>query len=91
MERDELREAGEILEQAADDCEDAALGERIRGQAERIAGLAERSRGPDHGRLARHMHALQNIADEAGQDDVAARVEEALEAVRSYRETVSGV
>lgn len=89
---DELQDASETLETAADDCDDDDLRERLVTQADALASLAERDRGPDHGRLARHTHALQDIASDADDDDaVAAAVDDALASIRAYRETVSGV
>lgn len=87
---EELRDASEILDDAATDCDDDDLRERIETQADNLTSLAARSRGPDHGRLARHMHALQDIVDDAD-GDVADRVQEAYDHVLAYRETVSGV
>lgn len=84
-----LQEASETLERAAD-AADGELADRIRTQADQLAGLAEQERGPDHGRLARHMHALQDLIDD-GDGDVAAAVEDALATVREYRTTVNGV
>ncbi|WP_435101014.1 DUF7553 family protein [Halarchaeum sp. P4] len=90
MELEKLQEASEILEQAAEEATDEDVRERINTQAEQIGKLADRNRGPDHGRLARHMHALQDLVDDTD-GEVAAHVEDALESVRAYRETVSGV
>lgn len=86
MTRDELVTASETLEQAATDVE-AEHRERIEEQAESLMQLAERDRGPDQGRLDRHMNILTEIHDSTGNDDV----ERALEHVREYRTDVSGV
>ncbi|GGN11228.1 DUF7553 family protein [Halarchaeum nitratireducens] len=88
---DELRDASETLEAAANDCDDDDLRERLATQADALASLATRDQGPDHGRLARHTHALQDIASDADDDDIAAAVDDALASIRAYRETVSGV
>ncbi|GAD52147.1 hypothetical protein MBEHAL_0907 [Halarchaeum acidiphilum MH1-52-1] len=90
---DALRDASETLDAAAANCENDELSGRLREQADALAGLADRDRGPDHGRLARHTHALHDIAADADDDDdvVPNAVEDALASVRSYRETVSGV
>lgn len=86
MPRDELVTASETLEQAATDVE-AEYRERIEEQSESLMQLAERDRGPDQGRLDRHMNILTEIHDATGNEDV----ERALEHVREYRTGVSGV
>ncbi|GGM59436.1 hypothetical protein J2752_001242 [Halarchaeum rubridurum] len=88
---DELRDASDTLDSAAADCDDDDLRDRLATQADALASLAERERGPDHGRLARHTHALQDIASDTDDDDIAAAVDDALASIRAYRETVSGV
>ncbi|QLC33372.1 hypothetical protein EFA46_003845 [Halarchaeum sp. CBA1220] len=90
MALENLQDASETLEQAAADAEDDEIRERITTQAEQLGKLAERERGPDHGRLARHMHALQDLVDDTD-GDLAAQIDDALASVRAYRETVSGV
>jgi hypothetical protein len=89
MTRDALAEASTLLRDAAE----AATGDhrgQLYEQADQLARLADADRGPDHGRLARHEHVLTDVASEAG-DDVTAKVEAALDAVRDYRSTVEGV
>ncbi|GAA0294476.1 DUF7553 family protein [Halarchaeum salinum] len=88
---EELRNASETLAAAADDCDDDDLRDRLATQADALGSLAEQERGPDHGRLARHTHALQDIASDTDDEGVTAAVDDALDSVRSYRETVSGV
>ncbi|MFB6078209.1 MAG: hypothetical protein ABEJ80_04445 [Halarchaeum sp.] len=87
---EELQKASERLTAAADETDDDEISDRLRTQADALGSLADGERGPDHGRLARHTHALQEIGAD-GDDDVAAAVEDALEHVRAYRSTVSGV
>lgn len=87
MTRTELATAGDLLRDVAADTEDAAVRERVERQADQLADLAESDRGPDHGRLARIEQALGEVGESTGDD----AVEEALEHVRAYRETVSGV
>lgn len=89
MSREKLAEAADVLEAAADSA-DEDLAERLRGQADQLAKLADRSSGPDHGRLARHMHTLGELAEEAD-GDLADEVRRAKELVTEYRSTVSGV
>lgn len=86
MTRDELVTASEALEQAAADA-DAEYSGRIEEQAEALKQLAERDRGPDQGRLDRHMNILGELHDETDNDDI----ERALEQVREYRTGVGGV
>ncbi|MFC7167201.1 DUF7553 family protein [Halospeciosus flavus] len=89
MSREKLAEAADVLEAAASDADDD-LAERLRGQADQLAKLADRSSGPDHGRLARHMHTLSDLADDAD-GDLADEIQRAYDLVEGYRSTVSGV
>jgi hypothetical protein len=86
--RDELDAASTTLADAAPDA-DAAVQDRLEAQADQLADLATADRGPDHGRLARHERALSEIAEE--DPSVADAVNDALDHVRAYRETVEGV
>jgi hypothetical protein len=79
---DELRRAGE---QAPEDAR-----ERIHEQSNQLASLAVRERGPDHGRLARHMTALAEIADDLD-GEAEDHVRRARDLVSEYREGVAGV
>lgn len=90
MARETLEDAAETLQHAADAATDEETRERLRTQSSQLADHAAADRGPDHGTLARHEHILTDIADEEG-GDVGASVEDALESIRSFRETVSGV
>ncbi|MEZ3117061.1 hypothetical protein RYH80_14185 [Halobaculum sp. MBLA0147] len=89
MPRERLADASEELRLAAE----AATGderERIYRQADALADAAAADEGPDHGKLARHTHALREIedaVDETAGDHVAA----ARELVSAYREGVDGV
>ena len=89
MARDELTEAAELLEQAADEAGGEA-GESLSEQASQLAALAERDRGPDHGRLDRHQQALRDAKAEVD-DAVAARIDEANALITDYRKTLPGV
>lgn len=89
MAREELDKAAEALWQAVN----AATGElrdKLEAQAEQVATLADRERGPDHGRLDRHQHALKRIREDAG-EEVDGYVQRANELLEKYRETVEGV
>lgn len=90
MTREELQEASNALRRAAERAGDPEVEERVYNQSNQMAKLATRDRSPDHGRLDRHEHSLRDLADEAG-EGARADIETALEAIRSYRETVEGV
>lgn len=89
MAHEELQAASDDLRAAAEEAS-GELQSRIYDQSNQLAELATAERGPDHGRLARHMNALTEIADEAD-GDVKQRVESAYENVKEYRSGVSGV
>ena len=89
MTRAELQKASELLRDAAEQT-DSDVQARLIEQADQLAKLAEREQGPDHGRLARHMTVLHEIAE--GLDDgVADTVREARTQVLEYRKDVPGV
>ncbi len=89
MAREKLEEAAEVLQQAVN-AATGELRERLEAEADQVATLAERDRGPDHGRLDRHQHALTRIREEA-EEEVRKYVDEANELLEKYRETVEGV
>ncbi|MXV62863.1 hypothetical protein GS429_12455 [Natronorubrum sp. JWXQ-INN-674] len=89
MTRENLADAAATLQDAAAAADDETR-ERLETQSNQFAALAEADRGPDHGKLARHEHILTEIADE-NEGEVADRVEDALESIRAFRETVDGV
>lgn len=94
MPREELQQASQALREAAETVADDDIEERIYDQSNAMAELATRERGPDQGRLDRHMQKLQEIANGLeghGQGEAKASVEEAYEHLRDYRETVEGV
>lgn len=90
MTRAELHEASELLTDAADEAADSDVSERLRGLAEKLGSLADSDHGPDHGTLARIQTSLDEIQVDVS-DDVAATIEEALDELRDYRETLEGV
>ena len=90
MTREELQAASNALRRAAEQASSEEMEDRIYGQSNQLAKLAAREQPPDHGRLDRHMHTLDGLTGETD-GDVRAAIEEALEAVRGYRETVEGV
>lgn len=89
MVREQLQAASDALRRAAEAAADD-LEERIYEQSNQLATLATRDADPDHGRLARHMNALDEILDDV-EGEVREHVEDALERVREYRKGVEGV
>jgi len=90
MPREQLQTASEKLRKAAESATDSDLQERLHEQSDQFARLATADRGPDQGRLARHLNALSEIR-EAADAETARHVDDAEEAVVAYRETVGGV
>jgi type VI protein secretion system component VasF len=87
---EQLQRAAERTREAADAAADAAVRERLLDQAETFETLATADRGPDHGRIARHESILDEIADEAG-TEVAGHLDEVVDHLHAYRETIEGV
>ena len=90
MTRAELKRASEVLESAAGDTTDDAASERVSELASQLSNLSSADRGPDHGRLARIEAALDEVQTSVG-DEIAADIENALDEIRTYRETLEGV
>ncbi|GAB7014427.1 DUF7553 family protein [Halolamina salina] len=90
MTRDQLQTASDELRAAAERATDPELQERLAEQADQFDQLATADRGPDQGRLARHLNALSDIRESLDGDAVA-HVDDAEEAITAYRETVGGV
>jgi len=90
MPDDRLRTASEELRQASAAAADADVQRRLYDLSDQFATLASADNGPDHGRLARHLNALNELRDGAGKD-VIAHIDAAEEAITAYRETVDGV
>lgn len=89
MTRENLADASELLVSAADNADDDAA-DRLRSLSDQLDTLADRDRGPDHGRLARIESGLDEVQTEVS-DDVAATIEDALDAIHAFRETIEGV
>ncbi|WP_459194667.1 DUF7553 family protein [Halosimplex sp. J119] len=87
MTRENLADASDTLESAADETEDGDAAERLDSLADQLDTLATRDRDPDHGRLARIENALHDLED----SDVGSQVTDAHESVVAFRETVEGV
>jgi len=90
MANEALAAAGELLASAAEDATDAGARETLSDLADQLGRLAEAGRGPDHGRLARIEAKLDDIQTGAS-DDVAVTIDEALDEIHAYRETIEGV
>ncbi|WP_222915201.1 hypothetical protein [Natrinema sp. SYSU A 869] len=90
MARDELKNAAESIEQAADATSDDEAQDRLQTQAAKFEDYATADHGPDHGQLARHEHILNEIADDEG-GDVASNLKDALESITEFRSTLEGV
>jgi hypothetical protein len=90
MARDQLQTASEELRQASESATDADAQRRLHEQSDQFAQLATADRGPDHGRLARHLRILSEIR-ESLDGDAATHVDDAVESITAYRETVDGV
>ena len=84
-----LQEASEKLRAAAE-AADGDVQQRIYDQSDAVATLAARESGPDHGRLARHMNTLAELAEETDGDAEEA-VRDARSKLSTYREGVEGV
>ncbi|NHN46229.1 hypothetical protein G9464_01265 [Halostella sp. JP-L12] len=90
MSREELQRASELLREASEAADDAEARERLGEQADEFADLASADRDPDHGRLARHERIVDDAA--SGENEtVRENVEEAIERVHAFRETIEGV
>ncbi|KAB1192865.1 MULTISPECIES: DUF7553 family protein [Haloferax] len=89
MTREELQTASQLLKEAAE-ATDGDVQARLYEQSDQLAKLADREQGPDHGRLARHMTVLHELA-ESLDGDVAETVREARQQVLEYRKGVPGV
>jgi hypothetical protein len=90
MAREQLREASDTLREASELVDAEETQERLYEQSDQLAWLATRDREPDHGRLAKHMNALYELANELD-GEAADLVTEARESVAAFRETVEGV
>lgn len=90
MTREELQRASDSLREASEAAESDELQRRLYDHSNQLAELASADRGPDHGRLDRHLNALSEMAADAGADASAA-IDDAREAITEYRKTVEGV
>lgn len=89
MTREPLSRAADHVTTAGESIDDAAA-DRLTDLADQLDRLAIADRGPDHGRLARIESALHEVAEDADAD-VAGSIDDALDAIHDYRETLEGV
>lgn len=90
MSRSELASAADRLESAAGSATDGDATARLGELADQLDRLASADHGPDHGRLARIQSGLDQVQATVG-DDTAVMIEQALDDIRAYRETLEGV
>lgn len=89
MSVDELRTALEKL-RTAHDLADGEARERLGYTVERVETAVDEEQTLDHGTLARMTQKLSEVA-ESGDEELAAAIEAAKEALSTYREGVEGV
>lgn len=89
MTQSDLQNAAESLAEAATATKEETARERLRNQSDQFSTLAKSDSGADHGKLARHEHILTEIAEDA--PEAADLIDDALESIRAYRETIEGV
>ena len=90
MARDDLNAASDHLREAAIATTNEEHEQRLYDKSDQLARLATADAAPDHGRLARVTHVLDELAAELDAD-AKESVEAARERVVAYRETVEGV
>ncbi|CQH62417.1 uncharacterized protein HHUB_3753 [Halobacterium hubeiense] len=91
MVREDLRAASDHLRAASVAADDPDDEQRLYEQSDALAELATADSGPDHGRLARITHALDDLADAVDDEDARESIADAKASVEAYRETVDGV
>ncbi|QLG60933.1 DUF7553 family protein [Halorarum salinum] len=89
MSREELEEASGHLRRAAETAE-GETREKLAEQSQRFADAASRESGPDHGWLDRHTHVVRELGEELDEEG-REHVDDAVERINAYRETVPGV
>ena len=90
MSKEELQRASDELRQASEAVADEELQARLYDHSNQLATLAAGDRTPDHGRLDRHLNALGEMREQAG-EDAAEHIDAARDAVTEFRKTVEGV
>ena len=89
MSRDLLEDASDRLRAAAEAAEGDAR-RRLYDQSDALATLAAQEHGAYHGRLARYMHVLAELAEET-EGPACEAVEDARSKLATFREDVDGV
>lgn len=89
MVRDKLGKASDNLREASIEAKDE-FEERLYERSDELATLAAADEGPDHGRLARITHALDDLAENV-EEETREHVQKAKKKVKEYRENVDGV
>jgi hypothetical protein len=89
MTRQELADAASHLETASESA-DGDAHDRLVELADQLTTLADRDSDPDHGRLARIQNALGEVQSDVD-DDTAATIDDADDAINAFRETLEGV
>ena len=89
MSHEHLEAASEAITSASESA-DGETADRLADHADQLARLADGTSDPDHGRLARHEHALRSIVEDAD-EETTAEVNRGLAEIRSFRETLEGV
>ena len=88
--RSDLRTAAQTLDDVQESISNDEVADRLDTFADQLRSMADADRGPDHGRLDRVMHGLQEISSDLDGEE-SEQVESARKHVRSDRETVEGV
>lgn len=88
-ERQHLHEAADLVTAAASAANGDAA-ERLENLADEIQKAADRSHGPDHGRLARLLTALEEVKPQVD-EETADTIEAARDHLTEFRKTVEGV
>lgn len=90
MTRQELANASDQLATAAADATGADVQDRLTELSDQLDQLSDATQGPDHGRLARIEAKLDDVLDSES-DEVAVAIDDALDEIHAYRETIEGV
>lgn len=90
MAREELAEASDRLESAAETASDQDDAGRLDDLSDQLQTLADRDTDPDHGRLARIQNALSDVR-EGTSDAVREAIDDAKDLISKFREGVEGV
>jgi hypothetical protein len=90
MTKPQLARARDLLASAAEDASDTEAQETLSNLSDQLDRLADSDHGPDHGRLAHIKAKLEDIQARES-DAVAVTIEDALDEIHAFRETIEGV